>query len=143
MFTIVDASRHERYAQPVGCLEPFDGGWHVTISWVTGVPCKAESKERAHAFTELADLECTETKCRLPRPGTTFRSTLAIDAKREPRNHTLSVQAIVNVLRHEPPFLFLTIETTDAEHGVTASGTIRVKLYKRLADKVDPDSWRP
>jgi len=142
-FAIVDTIRGERYRQPVGCWEPVDGGWHLSISWRAGMPCKSDSKELSHAAAEIPDLECTAELCVLPRPGTTFRTTVAIEVKREPHNRMIGVQASINVLRHEPPFLFLSIETPDREHEVSATGVIRVKLYKRLADKVDPTSWRP
>lgn len=107
------------------------------------MPCKPESKEQAHAVAVIPDLECTAESCVLPRPGTTFRTTLVIEVKRASRNRTIGMQASINVLRHEPPFLFLAIETTDRERKVSATGVIRVKLYKKLADKVDPTSWRP
>lgn len=141
-FTIVDGG--ERYVQPVGCWEPApEGGWHLSISWLDGMPCKARSKFRGHAFAALPDLECTAVRCVLPRPGTTFRATLAIDVIREPQNRTESVQASVSVLRHQPPYLFLGIEAVDQERGIAATGVIRVKLYKLVAHKVDPESWRP
>ena len=139
--TIVDEMR--RYEQSVGCWEPGEGGWHLSISWLKGVPCKPGSKARWHARAEIEDLECSAERCVLPRPGATFRTTLAIDVGLAPDNRTRYVQASVNVLRHDPPFLFLAIETTDREQGITATGIIRVKLYKKAADKVDPDSWRP
>lgn len=143
-FTIVDADRGESYVQPVGCWEPApDGGWHLSISWLHGMPCKERSKREGHAFAVLPDLECTASACVLPRPGTTFRATLAIEVLREPRNRTQSVQASVNVLRHQPPYLFLSIEAVDPESGVWATGVIRVKLYKLAAHKVAPESWRP
>ncbi|HUQ03063.1 MAG TPA: hypothetical protein VM261_11260 [Kofleriaceae bacterium] len=140
---ITDDSRGERYVQPVGCFEPHEGGWHLSVSWARGMPCKPESKARPHATAALDDIECTPERCVLPKPGATFRTVLAIDVMRAPDHETVRVHASVNVLRHEPPYLWLAIETTDRDTGITARGQLRVKLYKKTSDRVDPTSWRP
>jgi hypothetical protein len=138
-FTITDQVLGETYAQPVGCLEPAEGEWHVTISWVNEVPCKPESKRQRHATVMLGDPTCTKaTPCALPRPGETFRATMILEARDGIARY--EAQAIVNVLRHEPPYVWLAIETERGE--VWARGELRAKLYKKLDDRVAPESWR-
>lgn len=135
-FTITDAVRGESYVQPVGCLVPDEGEWRITISWAKDTPCK--SRSLAHAVVLLEDRDCDEdVRCRLPPPGYTFRATMAIGMKGRARHR--EAQALVSVLRHEPPYLFLSIETEPGD--VWARGELRVKLYKKTADEVDPESW--
>jgi hypothetical protein len=123
--------------QPVGCLVPDEGEWRVTIAWVAGPPCK--SRVLAHAVVLMDDPSCDEdVLCRLPLPGYTFRATMGIGV--EGGGPHREVQAIVSVLRHEPPYLWLAIETEQGE--VSARGLLRVKLYKKTADDVDAESWR-
>jgi hypothetical protein len=141
---IVDVERKERYRQSVGCLEPSaDGGWRLSVPWGIGMPCKPAAKAHPHVAAEIADIQCTAEACVLPAPGTTFQTTLDVAVQREPSNEVRRVQASVSVLRHEPPYLWLAIETSDHESGIVARGVLRAKLYKRVADKVDAASWRP
>jgi hypothetical protein len=140
---IVDVERKERYQQSVGCLEPSpDGGWHLSVPWGVGMPCKPEAKAHPHVAAGISDIQCTDVSCVLPAPGTTFLTTLDVAVQREPSNEVRRVHASVSVLRHEPPYVWLAIETLDVTE-VSVRGVIRAKLYKRVADKVDAASWRP
>jgi hypothetical protein len=139
---VVDVEGGETHEQRIGCLEPAaGGGWRLSVPWGITTPCKPEAKVQPHVFAELEDVECAAERCALPRPGTTFVTSLVIAVHREAANERRRVPATVNVLRHEPPYLFVAIETTVAGE-VSARGVIRVKLYKKLADKVDETSWR-